>query len=127
MDKLTFSELYLTSSTDWTCKLWHNDKAIATFESSTDCVYDIKWCPSQPTIFANVDGTGNMNLWNLGEDFENPQIKCPVTDRALSTLEWSRNGQKLIVGNTSGSLFVYDTKQVVNKQSEIELLQKMIQ
>ncbi len=85
-----FSDLFLTTSVDWTVKLWRarsTSKSAAgltsatsgiaqtisplmTFEESGDHVYDAKWHPAHPAVFGTVDGSGNFELWNLNADTE---------------------------------------------------------
>ena len=85
-----FSDLFLTTSVDWTVKLWRarstgkSATALAstasgitrtisplmTFEESDDHVYDAKWHPAHPAVFGTVDGGGKFDLWNLNADTE---------------------------------------------------------
>uniref|UniRef100_A0A3B4ZF70 Dynein cytoplasmic 1 intermediate chain 1 n=1 Tax=Stegastes partitus TaxID=144197 RepID=A0A3B4ZF70_9TELE len=67
-----FSHLFITSSFDWTVKLWstkHN-KPLYSFEDNADYVYDVMWSPVHPAMFAAVDGMGRLDLWNLNNDTE---------------------------------------------------------
>jgi len=117
-----FSDYFLSSSTDWTCKLWNQKtqtKPIYSFEDAGDYVYDVKWCPTHPAIFATVDGTGSLDLWNLNEDTEVPIIKTNVGSKALNRLKWSADGRKILTGDSAGNLYVYDTGEIsVPKQDE---------
>ena len=84
-----FSDLFLTTSVDWTVKLWRakaGNKAsggvtmmnsgpstiapLCSFEESSDYVFDAKWHPKHPAVFGTVDGTGKFDLWNLNNDVE---------------------------------------------------------
>lgn len=79
---IDFSDLFLTSSVDWTVKLWRikgaktGDKAssgispIHSFEEADDYVFDVKWHPNHPAVFGTVDGSGKFDLWNLNQDPE---------------------------------------------------------
>uniref|UniRef100_A0A1A8EXW2 Dynein, cytoplasmic 1, intermediate chain 2a n=1 Tax=Nothobranchius korthausae TaxID=1143690 RepID=A0A1A8EXW2_9TELE len=69
---LDFSHLFLTSSFDWTVKLWStkNNKPLYSFEDNSDYVYDVMWSPTHPALFACVDGVGHLDLWNLNNDTE---------------------------------------------------------
>ncbi len=55
-----FSQLFLTSSIDWTIKLWSlkESKPLYSFEDNGDYVYDVAWSPIHPALFASVDGNG---------------------------------------------------------------------
>jgi dynein intermediate chain, cytosolic len=77
-----FSDLFLTSSVDWTVKLWrakslakpstipHAITPIYSFDEADDYVYDVKWHPAHPALFGMVDGSGQFDLWNLNSDTE---------------------------------------------------------
>uniref|UniRef100_A0A667Z1B5 Dynein cytoplasmic 1 intermediate chain 2 n=1 Tax=Myripristis murdjan TaxID=586833 RepID=A0A667Z1B5_9TELE len=69
---LDFSHLFVTSSFDWTVKLWStkNNKPLYSFEDNSDYVYDVMWSPTHPALFACVDGVGHLDLWNLNNDTE---------------------------------------------------------
>ncbi|XP_054578810.1 cytoplasmic dynein 1 intermediate chain 2 isoform X6 [Eptesicus fuscus] len=84
-----FSHLFVTSSFDWTVKLWttKNNKPLYSFEDNSDYVYDVMWSPTHPALFACVDGMGRLDLWNLNNDTE--QIAVPRND------EWARFGRTL--------------------------------
>jgi dynein intermediate chain len=71
------TEYFLTSSMDWTVKLWsYNDSKatdsapLCSFECFEDYVYDVKWSPTRPSMFATVDGTGKLQVFHLSIDTE---------------------------------------------------------
>lgn len=90
-----FSDLFLSASMDWTTRLWrlrpassataavasavasgarapagHAVPPLRTFEEATDYVYDVRWHPLHPALFAQVDGAGRFDLYNLNIDNE---------------------------------------------------------
>jgi len=77
-----FSDLFLSCSVDWTVKLWRSKSLakpsttsqtvtpIYSFDEADDYVYDVKWHPAHPAVFASVDGSGKFDLWNLNVDTE---------------------------------------------------------
>lgn len=86
---IDFSDLFITSSVDWTVKLWRaktgkptsgapststkdqgNTAPIHSFEEADDYVFDVKWHPNHPAVFGSVDGNGKFDLWNLNQDVE---------------------------------------------------------
>ena len=86
---IDFSDLVLTSSVDWTVKLWRAKAPgppgvksaeknsgsggiapVYSFEEADDYVFDVKWHPNHPAIFASADGSGKFDLWNLNKDVE---------------------------------------------------------
>ena len=117
-----FSDLFLTSSVDWTVKLWrakslakpstaaHTISPLYSFDEADDYVYDVKWHPAHPAVFGTVDGSGQFDLWNLNTDTEvcflfitNLKISPSQTDFYSCALKgssrvndgghWSRNQQ----------------------------------
>ncbi len=67
--------LILTSSLDWTAKLWNpkiSNKCFMTFESAEDYVFDVAWNKSNPTVFSTCDGDGYIDLWDISGDLEVP-------------------------------------------------------
>ncbi|XP_043921985.1 cytoplasmic dynein 1 intermediate chain 1-like [Protopterus annectens] len=95
-----FSHLFVTSSFDWTVKLWttkHN-KPLYSFEDNADYVYDVMWSPVHPALFACVDGMGRLDLWNLNNETEVRQKPFPIK-RQLAVPhpdEWSRFARTLL-------------------------------
>lgn len=40
------------------------------FEDFSEYVYDVRWSPIHPALFATVDVAGRLKLWNLNADQE---------------------------------------------------------
>jgi len=117
------SDLFLTSSYDWTVKLWSNktNRALYTFESARDYVFDCQWSPVHPSVFASGDGSGKLDLWNLVETTEVPIHSHQMDDKngAVSRIKWSDDGTNLAVGMSTGAVHVFDVKdQLVNASSD---------
>ncbi|KAL0580588.1 hypothetical protein V5O48_001413 [Marasmius crinis-equi] len=136
-----FSDLFLTSSVDWTVKLWrakslakpsttpHAISPIYSFDEADDPVYDVKWHPQHPALFGTVDGSGKFDIWNLNADTEVPMISTGVgSGRALNKLQWDRkDGRRAALGGSDGKLYVYDIGDLATpKESEWNELQKAI-
>ncbi|MBN3300253.1 DC1I2 protein, partial [Amia calva] len=105
---IDFSHLFVTSSFDWTVKLWttKNNKPLYSFEDNSDYVYDVMWSPTHPALFACVDGVGRLDLWNLNNDTEgNP---------ALNRVRWAHSGREIAVGDSDGQILIYDVGEVSN-------------
>eukprot|EP00808_Paulinella_micropora_P017276 g24504.t1 len=109
------SDLFLTSSYDWTVKLWSNRlrTPIITFESAKDYVYDVQWSPKHPAVFASGDGTGSLDVWDLSADSEVPTLRTTVPSiageqPAISCLRWSRTGKQIAVGASNGCMHLYE-------------------
>uniref|UniRef100_A0A8C7ZAZ1 Dynein cytoplasmic 1 intermediate chain 1 n=1 Tax=Oryzias sinensis TaxID=183150 RepID=A0A8C7ZAZ1_9TELE len=110
-----FSHLFITSSFDWTVKLWstkHN-KPLYSFEDNADYVYDVMWSPVHPATFAAVDGMGRLDLWNLNNDTEVPTASVTIEGAsALNRVRWSSGGKEVAVGDSEGRVWIYDTGEV---------------
>lgn len=115
--QIDFSHLFLTSSFDWTLKLWStkdNNKPLYSFEDNCDYLYDVKWSPIHPALFASVDGMGRIDLWNLNNDTELPTASIVVDGNpALNRITWSPSGHEVIVGDDMGKIWIYDVGEVI--------------
>ncbi|XP_038045616.1 cytoplasmic dynein 1 intermediate chain 2-like isoform X1 [Patiria miniata] len=109
--QLDFSHLFLSSSFDWTIKLWSlkQSKPLYSFEDNSDYVYDVQWSPVHPALFATVDGMGKLDLWNLNNETEVPTASVTLDGQpAANRVRWSHNGQQIAAGDAEGRVFVYD-------------------
>ncbi|XP_055942233.1 cytoplasmic dynein 1 intermediate chain 2-like isoform X1 [Argiope bruennichi] len=117
-----FPDLFLTSSFDWTIKLWSLRKSqpLYSFEHNSDYVFDVSWSPIHPAVFACVDGLGNLDIWNINCDTELPTAStlidgCP----ALNRVSWTHSGQQLAVGDSVGKIWLYDAgEQLANPKAD---------
>ena len=110
-----FSSYFLSSSLDWSVKLWNKritDRPVRTFQSGSACVYDTKWSTTHPGIFATADGDGMLNLWNIGNDIEVPFLQEKVSSHSLNKIAWSNDSRKILVGDATGSIHLYDVGEV---------------
>ncbi|KAK9737827.1 Cytoplasmic dynein 1 intermediate chain 2 [Popillia japonica] len=111
---IDFSYMFLTSSIDWTIKLWSlkDNKPIYSFEDNGDYVLDVAWSPTHPALFAAVDGGGRLDLWNLNQDTEVPAAGVVVEGYpALNRVSWTPSGLHVTVGDNQGKLWVYDVAE----------------
>ncbi|XP_064548719.1 cytoplasmic dynein 1 intermediate chain isoform X15 [Drosophila montana] len=109
-----FGHLFLTSSIDWTIKLWSlkDTKPLYSFEDNSDYVMDVAWSPVHPALFAAVDGSGRLDLWNLNQDTEVPTASVVVDNApALNRVSWTPSGLHVTIGDESGKLYVYDVAE----------------
>ncbi|CAJ0858483.1 21919_t:CDS:2, partial [Entrophospora sp. SA101] len=135
-----FSDMFLTSSVDWTVKLWraksiskpsHSPQTIApiySFEGADDYVYDVKWSPTHPALFGSVDGTGKFSVWNLNDETEVPIASTQVGQgRALNKLCWDKEGKKAAIGSSDGRVHIYDIGELHHpRDDEWNRLQRTI-
>ncbi|XP_068159602.1 cytoplasmic dynein 1 intermediate chain isoform X16 [Drosophila tropicalis] len=109
-----FGHLFLTSSIDWTIKLWSlkDTKPLYSFEDNSDYVMDVAWSPVHPALFAAVDGSGRLDLWNLNQDTEVPTASIVVDGApALNRVSWTPSGLHVCIGDEAGRLYVYDVAE----------------
>jgi len=126
-------DLVLSASMDWSVKLWHVRPPAATGGaalgsaqvqgpvldfSREDLVFDAKWSPTRPGIFALVDGAGMLEIWDLNADIEVPVQRVGTNDklgggawkkRSLNRVAWERNeGKRIAVGGLDGVVTVFE-------------------
>ena len=73
-----FSSLFLTSSADWSVRLWNaadaspngGNSALHTFLHGVDYVWGVQWSPAHPAVFASIDGGGSLYIWNINQEIE---------------------------------------------------------
>lgn len=107
-----FAHLFLSSSTDWTVKLWsyrNTSRPLYSFEEAGDYIYDVAWSPTHPALFVTADGMGCLDFWNLNQDTEIPAAKVWVDKKeALNCVKWGANGRTLAVGDAAGVVHIYE-------------------
>ncbi|XP_065156903.1 cytoplasmic dynein 1 intermediate chain isoform X6 [Atheta coriaria] len=111
---IDFSHTFLTSSMDWTMKLWSikDQKPIYSFEDNGDYVMDVAWSPIHPALFASVDCGGKLDLWNLNQNTEVPAATAIVEGNpGLNKVSWTPSGLHVTVGDTNGKILVYDAAE----------------
>lgn len=135
-----FSNLFLTSSIDWTVKLWRTKSTlkpsikeeiiqpICSFDYANDYVLDVEWSPVHPAMFASVDGDGQLNIFNINQDQEMPIFSMTVdSEHSLNKLKWHKDGKKIAVGSSDGYIHVYDIGDLsIPSSDENGTLQKTV-
>lgn len=128
--QIDFSHLFLSSSMDWTVKLWSTKektgKPLHSFEDNFDYVYDARWSPINPALFATVDGQGRTDLWNLNNDTELPTASITTENNtALSKLIWTPSGNQIVTGDDQGKIYLYDVGEQLAQPKNDESLKFM--
>jgi dynein intermediate chain len=126
------SDLLLSSSMDWTVKLWYpkiKKEPLITFESSQEYLYDVQWSTQHPSMFATCDGDGYIDIWDINKDIEAPIARKQTGKRALNTLRWSLDGRKIAVGDSEGfvSLWSVDKEISMQKNEDFIKLERLMQ
>ncbi|GAA5826968.1 hypothetical protein JCM5353_004785 [Sporobolomyces roseus] len=121
-----------------------NISPLFSFEEADDYVYDVKWHPHHPSLFASVDGAGKFDLWNLNLDTEVPIISTPVElpppansssangqnqprRSGLNKLAWDKKeGRRCAIGSSDGRVYVYEISQdlVTPREGEWEQMRR---
>jgi len=111
---IDFSDLFLSSSMDWTVKLWsaRERKELYSFEASGDYVMDVAWSPVHTALFASVEAGGSVQLWDLNSNTEMPAAVCkPDKVNCLNKVSWSSTGLNIATGDENGQLVVLDVSE----------------
>ncbi|ESN94691.1 hypothetical protein HELRODRAFT_107931 [Helobdella robusta] len=111
---IDFSSYFISSSFDWTVKLWNiREKApVHSFEDNSEYIYDAKWSPIHPSIFSTVDGSGRLDLWNLNNDTEAPTTSTMLENgRAANKCSWHQSGLHIGIGDDEGGVHIYDVSE----------------
>lgn len=126
-------DLVLSSSLDWSVKLWKVRAPAATstiVESAgtaipplldfvrEDVVYDAAWSPVRPGVFALVDGAGSLELWDITVETEIPVAKISPTPRkdgrqllskSLNKVAWeATDGKRLATGGIDAVVSLFE-------------------
>ncbi|KAI9740557.1 MAG: hypothetical protein M1834_005138 [Cirrosporium novae-zelandiae] len=126
-------DLVLSSSLDWSVKLWKVVPPAATSTAAggsqqivrplldfvrEDVVYDARWSPTRPGVFALVDGAGNVEVWDINKETEIPIAKeqpsrgksglGPLV-KSLNKVAWEeKEGKRLATGGLDGVLTIFE-------------------
>ena len=132
-------DLLLSSSSDWSVKLWRVKPAASSSSAANvaasaagkapevvspilnlareDLVYDAKWAPHKPSVFACVTGAGDLEVFDLSLDLEVPIAKGTPTRgkngvvpfKGLNKVAWEeRRGSHIAAGGLDGVVTVFD-------------------
>mgnify|MGYP000414926861 CR=1 FL=1 len=123
--------LMLSSSVDWTVKLWNpkqQKEPLMSFEAYEEYIFDVKWSPKHPGLFAAIDGAGNLDVWNINKDLENPDIRYNAGERILNKVAWGSEGKQIATGNSRGEVQIYtlDSDYSAPNSDEVKKLERQV-
>ena len=156
-------DLMLSTGVDWSIKLWRvkspSSNSVSKSKSNgavaaaagigddakfdivspildigrDDAVYDAKWSPVKPGVFASVDGAGGLDIWDLAREAEvpiargvpapkratsssgsggimglNEAVLGDKTGGALNRCAWEPSGKRVACGGIDGVLSVWE-------------------
>lgn len=135
---LDLGDLVLSSSLDWSVKLWKVRAPAATSAEPRlgnvsgethvtpimdfvreDVVYDAKWSPIKPGVFSLVDGAGWLELWDITVETEEPVARIApsarkdgrtmLQNRSLNKVAWEQTeGKRLATGGIDGAVTMFE-------------------
>lgn len=137
-------DFVLSSSLDWSVKLWKVRAPAATSTAGTsegqmppildfvreDVVYDAKWSPIKPSVFALVDGAGSLEFWDIAIETEEPVARISPTQRkdgrsmlskSLNKLAWEpSDGKRVATGGMDASVTVFEVASGLGGKEELK-------
>lgn len=128
-------DLVLSSSLDWSVKLWKVRAPAATSTASVsgeglsvdpildltreDVVYDAAWSPIKPGVFSIVDGAGNLEVWDITIDTEVPIARASpstrkdsrsIVTKSLNKVAWEvTEGKRIATGGIDSCVTIFET------------------
>jgi dynein intermediate chain, cytosolic len=134
----------LSASLDWSVKLWKVRAPAATSTAGAtdghmaplldfvreDVVYDAKWSPIKPGVFALVDGAGWLEFWDITVETEEPVSRISPSPRkesrallskSLNKLAWEpSDGKRIAVGGIDGALTVFEVASGLGGKEDLK-------
>jgi dynein intermediate chain len=143
-------DLVLSSSLDWSVKLWKARPPAATSTTTTggptsaspileftreDVVYDARWSPTKPGVFGLVDGAGQLEVWDITIDTEvpiaraspSPRVGATHLTKSLNKLAWEQHdGKRVAVGGMDGTVTVFDVTMEAPRNEEWASVKRLV-
>ncbi|KAH7647200.1 dynein intermediate chain 2 [Cryptosporidium bovis] len=132
LDYHPINDCFLSSSADWTIKLWapnpmaNSFTLLYTFESSENYVIGVSWHPIHPGIFAAIDADATLIIYNLtNPDGQTPLCKLNTSSSQSNTntsdvptcISWSNDGTRLFIGYLNGNIIMCNVDSKIYQPS----------
>ena len=128
--KYEASGLLLSTSADWGISVWHpktRKEPLILIDGEVE-YYDAQWSPVHPCVFATCNGNGQIDLWDISKDVEESRFRLEADKRAINKIKWSHDGKRLLTGNSSGTVKLYnvDKEFYQYRDEDLAKLERMI-
>jgi hypothetical protein len=113
--------LLLTSSFDWTVKLWYpqsSTSCIGTFNAHESIVSDVSWNSMHPAKFASCGADGKLFIWNLLKSTVLPMFEYKMPGVACTKAQWNPDGHHLALSDSEGRVSIFKQSRVANQYEE---------
>ena len=146
------SDMLLTASVDWSVKLWRIMPATSSSSVTAavgptsigsggplsitpvldigreDLVYDAKWAPQKPSVFACVTGAGELEVFDLNIDLEVPVTKAAPIGRkggalinGLNKCAWEeKRGDLIAAGGLAGVVTLFEVGKALSGEARLD-------
>lgn len=118
--------LFLSCSSDWTVRLWKEEKdtALLVFQSSTQSRQDLRWSCTNACIFGTVSDDGRLEIWDLSLSVVKPTIVFEEK-RRLSCVLFCQTSPIVVSAGKTGAASVFRLVGFDNETKEAEEVQKL--
>ncbi|TDZ37286.1 Ribosome assembly protein rrb1 [Colletotrichum trifolii] len=82
------------------------------FQGHTSSVEEIKWSPSEQSVFASASSDGTIRVWDVRSKSRKPALTMQVSSTDVNVMSWSHLTTHLLAsGDDNGEFAVWDLRQ----------------